>query len=457
MPPEKEWLTFAKWGEKWGNLVSISVFGQHMIIVNSVESAIDMLEKKGAIYSERPTIQMGGEMIGWKNSLALLPYGDRLKKHRRLFHQSIGSNTSLSQFYPVEEAEAHKFLKRLLISPHDLAKHIRQTAGAIILHISHGYEVRETDDPFVTLADTAVEQFSLSTAPGNFLVNFIPLLSQIPDWFPGATFKKTAREWAKTLEELIEKPHQYVRDQIAEGSAPPSFTANLLSEPDMSPEKEFDIKWSAGSLYAGGADTTVSSIYAFFKAMVLYPDIAAEAQAEIDSVIGPDRLPSFADRNDMPYVNALVLEVLRWNAVGPLGVPHMVKQDDIHNGFLIPKGALVIPNIWKMQHDPSIYSDPMTFNPKRFLGPNPELDPRHMCFGFGRRICPGRVLADASIFISCAMTLAVFNISKYVDESGQVIEPVVDQTPGTVSHPTPYQCSIKPRSQKALSLINANI
>jgi cytochrome P450 len=74
--------------------------------------------------------------------------------------------------------------------------------------------------------------------------------------------------------------------------------------------------------FAAAADIykqTVSSIYAFFKAMALYPEVAAEAQAEIDSVVGSDRLPTLADKNNLPYVNALVLEVMRWHAVAPTG------------------------------------------------------------------------------------------------------------------------------------------
>ncbi|KAJ3563157.1 hypothetical protein NP233_g9122 [Leucocoprinus birnbaumii] len=433
MPSEKEWRKFAEWGEMW-----------------------DMLEKKGSIYSERPMLQMGGELVGWKNTLVLLPYGDRFKSYRRNFHRSIGSHTSMSRFYPVEESETHKFLKRLLSTPDDLIKHIRQTAGAIILHISHGYEVEVTGDPFVELADIALEQFSLSTAPGNFIVNLVPSLSFLPDWFPGAGFKKTAREWAQTLDEMIEKPHKYVKEQIAKGIAKPSFTADLLGNSDVDAGQEFDIKWSAGSLYGGGADTS-RLFYAFFKAMVLFPDVAMNAQAEIDSVIGQDRLPSLADKTNLPYVTALALEVLRWHPVVPTGFAHVVKEDDIHNGYLIPRGTLIIPNIWKILHDPKTYASPMSFDPTRFLGPNPEPDPRQVCFGFGRRICPGRVLADASIFISCAMTLAVFDISKHVDVSGQVVEPIVDQTTGIISHPTPFRCSIKPRSEKALALINAEI
>jgi len=108
-----------------------------------------------------------------------------------------------------------------------------------------------------------------------------------------------------------------------------------------------------------------------------------------------------------------------------------------------------------MLRDPRTYPNPSEFSPDRYIGAEgkePQQDPRTICFGFGRRICPGLNLADASVFISCAMSLAVFDISKAV-ENGVEITPVVDSTPGTISHPVPYKCSIKPRSTKAAALI----
>lgn len=71
-----------------------------------------------------------------------------------------------------------------------------------------------------------------------------------------------------------------------------------------------------------------------------------KAQAEIDSVIGTNRLPSTTDRDNLPYVNAIVKEALRWHTVTPLGLPHKADEDDIFDGFLIPKGALLLPNVW---------------------------------------------------------------------------------------------------------------
>ncbi|KAG6845597.1 hypothetical protein H0H87_006650 [Tephrocybe sp. NHM501043] len=452
MPSKQEWVTFSQWGERYGHIASITLLGQPIIILNSAKTAREILDKKSHIYSDRPVMQMGGNLVGWKNTLVLLPYGDRFRRYRRMFHTVIGSRISMNQFSHTEELETRKFLRRVLTQPTDLAAHIRHTAGSIILHISYGYKVKEANDPFVKLADKAMEQFSLCTAPGAFLVDVLPILRHVPAWIPGTGFQRKASAWSATLNEMVEHPHNFVKREMAAGTALASFTSNLLEGRN---EDEFDIKWCAASLYSGGADTTVSANYAFFLAMTLYPEAAKKAHAEIDSVIGSDRLPTLEDRAHLPYVDALVKEVFRWHAVVPLGGPHSSTEDDVHDGYFIPKGSIVMANVWGLMHDPEVYADPHTFNPDRFIateGKSAEPDPRGLCFGFGRRICPGMLLADSSVFILCAMSLAVFDISKTVENS-VVIEPVHEYTEGTISHPKPYKCTIKPRSQKAASLI----
>ncbi|KAJ7283455.1 cytochrome P450 [Mycena rebaudengoi] len=457
MPSEREWETFSKWSDTFGDLCSVTVLGQPLIIIGSAKVAIDLLDKRSAIYSDRPVCTMGGELVGWKNTLVLLPYGDRFRRFRRLFHNIIGSRAAIKQFLPVQDVEARRFLRRVLAKPDDLSKHVRKTAGAIILRISHGYEVKENNDPFVELAERATEQFSLSTAPGGFMVDVIPALQHVPTWFPFTGWRVKATAWAATLNELVEQPYKYVKDKMAAGTAPVSFTSTLLEPKHLTEEEEFDIKWSSASLYSAGADTTVSAVYSFFLAIALHPEVQAKAQSEIDTVVGNDRLPTFTDRGDLPYVEAIVKEVLRWNTVVPTGVPHRATQDDIYEGYFIPKGSLVLANMHRITHDPRTYADPFTFNPDRFIdspGRPAETDPRNTCWGFGRRICPGMHLADASLYISCVMSLAVFDISKCV-ENGQIIEPLNDRTTGTISHPMPFRCSIKPRSEKAIELIQA--
>ncbi|KAH6915204.1 cytochrome P450 [Coprinopsis sp. MPI-PUGE-AT-0042] len=457
MPSEQEWFTFAHWGEQYGDICSVTVFGQPLVILNSAKAAWDMLDKKSSIYSDRPVLEMGGELVGWKNTLALLPYGDRFRRYRKLFHQLIGSSYAMSRFWPIEEDEMRRFLRRVIARPDNLSSHIRRSIGTIVLKITYGYDVKETRDPLVELAERATEQFSIATAPGGHLVDVMPALRHLPVWFPGAGFLQRAEDWSKTLRQMVEQPFAFVRQQMAAGIAQSSFTSVALESKEMNAEELWDLKWSAASVYSGAADTTVSSLYAFFLAMTKYPEVARKAQREIDAVVGSDRLPGFADRDHLPYLNALVKEVLRWNAVVPTAVPHRVMEDDIHNGYLIPKGALVIPNIWKLTHDPRTYKDPMVFNPDRFLtteGRPAELDPREVCFGFGRRTCPGAHMADSTLFIMCATALAVLDVSKSI-ENGVVIEPIHENTTGTISHPKPFRCSIKPRSEKAVALIQS--
>ncbi len=108
-------------------------------------------------------------------------------------------------------------------------------------------------------------------------------------------------------------------------------------------------------------------------------------------------------------------------------------------------------------HDPDVYHDPMTFKPERFLpteGTIPEPDPHLYAFGFGRRICPGRILADNSLYLNIAQSVAVFSIGKAI-EHGNEIEPVIKFEPGVVSHPVPFKNRIKPRSSHHESLIRS--
>lgn len=80
--------------------------------------------------------------------------------------------------------------------------------------------------------------------------------------------------------------------------------------------------------------------------MALHPEMQAKAQAEIDAVIGNSRLPTISDRAHLPYVNAVINEILRYGDIVPQGVPHRMRTDDVHEGYLIPKDSWIITNIW---------------------------------------------------------------------------------------------------------------
>lgn len=80
--------------------------------------------------------------------------------------------------------------------------------------------------------------------------------------------------------------------------------------------------------------------------MAHFPTVQQKAQIEIDRVVGSDRLPQFEDRDELPYVNALVKEILRWHPVVPVNIAHVSSEDDICEGYTIPKGSSVLANLW---------------------------------------------------------------------------------------------------------------
>jgi len=334
--------------------------------------------------------------------------------------------------------------------------HLRKLTGGIILKLTYGYQVQDGEDPLVNLIEKANTNFNAATIPGAFPVDFFPILKHLPEWFPGSGFLQTARLWAKDTAAMVDVPYSFTKREMAAGNAFPSFVSNSLENgSSLSPEDIRDVKFTASSMYGGGADTTVSAEYAFFLAMVLYPDVQEKAHAELDTVIGEGRLPGFSDQPHLPYINAIVTEVLRWNSVAPTGVPHMASEDGFVGGYYIPKGSLILTNLWGMLHDPETYPDPFRFDPERHIatpGKDAQRDPRNICFGYGRRICPGMYLGEASLFACIAASLTVFNIEKAV-VNGVPIVPVHESTSGIISYPKPFQCVIKPRSQRAASLI----
>jgi len=223
--------------------------------------------------------------------------------------------------------------------------------------------------------------------------------------------------------------------------------------PDIPADEEEVIRNTAATALTGGTDTTVSYLTSFMLAMVVYPEVQRKAQAELDTVIGTGRLPTFEDRKNLPYINALCNEIIRWLPVLPIGVPHWVSEDDVYGDYFIPKGSVVIANEWAMLHDENVYgAEPDKFIPERFL--QPGIKEPTAAFGHGRRFCPGRFMADNSIFIVVTHILAIFNVSLPQDDHGNDITVEVSVTPDLIVHPEPFKCSIKPRSASAEKLLS---
>ncbi|KAH8696212.1 cytochrome P450 [Talaromyces proteolyticus] len=452
-PGEIEAHHWAKHKDLYGPISSVTVMGQTMVIINDAQIAIDILEKRSMKYSTRPRRVFAGEMLGWEHSLGLLPHDNRFRNTRKVMGREIGSQSTAANYDKSQEIEAAHFLLRLLDDPAGIMDHIKKSsAGSLALRILYGYIAEPfTDDPLIDLVEKAMDIFAHATVPGAFVVDLIPFLKFVPEWVPGMGFKKLAKKWRPLMTDMNIKPYAFVKHQINQGADETSFTARLIKAGETSPDVISINQWSASALFGGAGDTIVGSMQCFFLAMGMFPEVQQKAQEEIDLQIGHHRLPTVSDRAKLPYIEALVREVLRWHPISPIPLAHVSEEDDLYQGYFIPKGSMMLANVWQFTHNPDVYSDPEAFKPERYLPDDvhrPEPDPRKYVFGFGRRVCPGRILGENALYINIAQTLAVFKISTKDDTTYRF-------TPGTISRPEPFECIVKPRSPQHESLIRS--
>ncbi|KAF8876756.1 cytochrome P450 [Infundibulicybe gibba] len=457
LPKQYAWLHYAKMAETYGEIIHLNIFGRPLIILNSMKATTELLDKRSANYSDRPRLIMADELVGLNWDLAHMHYSDRWRVHRKTFNQYF-QQRAIPDYHPVLNEATATLLHSLAATPEDFITHVRQHSGAIILRVVYGYDVRASHDHYVSLAGKAVQGLLQVVSTGKFLVDFLPVLKHVPEWMPGAGFKRKAKEWAQNMKELREAPFDLFKEGMARGNNVPCFVHDNLEQmknaAQNDPEREEIIKNCAGIAYLAGADTTISMVLTWMLAMAHYPEVQRRAYEEMVAVVGKSRLPDFKDRPHLPYMEAMVTEALRWNPITPMAVPHRAVADDVYEGYLIPEGATVLGNAWAILHDPAIYPEPYEFQPERYLTePKPPHPGSIGVFGFGRRACPGRYLGTSSGWIAIASILSAFHITKSVDANGKTVEPPIEYTDGLIVLPKPFKISITPRSRESLEFI----
>ena len=458
IPTDNPEFAYMRWSKEHdSDILYFNVLGQPIVVLNSVRHAADLLDKRGANYCDRPRFVLFEEM-GWGRTLTFLRWGPMFRMHRRILQKSF-QNSNIVQYRALQQREAAVMLKGVLNRPLKWENIMRRFATAVILGIGFGIKIESDDDPFIQVAADASYALAHGGAPAGTPVDFFPFLRWLPSWCHDRSLK-FARKWAFAIRNLHDKPYEVV---AASGERAQSLIQSMLDQREEQmrkgdiPELEIeDVKGAAAAVYAAGQDTTWSTMMVLVLNMVLHPEIQLKAQQELDKVVGRDRLPTFDDRPQLRYIDYVVQETLRWCPVSPIGLPHRSLHDDVYEGYFIPAGSFVYANARAMTHDERVYQKPDDFDPDRYAPPEKgggrEPYPIGQ-FGFGRRICVGKHLAEANIWIVTAVLLSTMTFEKARDEEGQEITPVVELTNGLTSHPKQFPCRIRPRDERSARVI----
>ncbi|KAG0700751.1 cytochrome P450 [Suillus ampliporus] len=460
---------FAEWRSLYGDVIYLEALHQRVLVLNSFEAANELLSRRSLIYSDRPILVMLGGLMGLDQSFPLLGYCAAWKYQRKLVHFALNA-VAVKKYSTLQANAVELFLDSLIDSPSDFISQLRLASGRIGLSITYGVPVKSPESmKFLAELEIMMATIGKGMMPGACLVDLLPWLRYIPSWVPFNHIHAIATEGHARLLRVVGRPFEYVKQQISSGLPNMSFTATCL-QLEGSSEMEHHVRWAAGSMYGAGGETTrfqclnqichsdyleiqtMGAILSFIFAMALYPDIQKKIKTELDRVVGYGQLPTLDHRSCLPYVNAAIKEMMRWDPLIPLCLPHYTSDKDTYQGFHVPKGTIVLPNIWAISRDEISGIPPETFAPERFLDTCVEktaIDPYTYAFGFGRRICPGRFLADNSIFLFVTGLMATFNISPALEPDER--HTLLLGTPfrqGLVRFPESFRVCILPRSEK---------
>jgi cytochrome P450 len=407
------WLASPQRKDEYGEMMYVSAFGQGVLVINSQRVAVDLLEKRSNIHSDRPKYISAGEILTRHLELPMTPYGSLWRRLRRVTVEGY-SKSAVPEFYPIQGREALMLALALIKNPPDTEKHLQRHGSSIMLSVNyHLPPVDSEDDPIIVGVMKHVERLMHETQPGSRLVEFFTWMRYIPSRF--AKWKRDAEYWfvqdTLTFERLLGK----VTNDLANGIDRPCFAASVLQNPSKHDLSQREQAWLVGGMLVAGSETSSTALLWWLLAMIAYPEVQNRAHAELDEVVGSARPPTFADLPSLPYIRAMVKETLRWSPIVPLGVPHASSADDWYEGKFIPKGTICVQNMRVINYEPDVFgTDAGDFNPGRYLEGGKEkvrvrvLDGReegHMAFGFGRRICPGRYVAEGTLAIDIATLL----------------------------------------------------
>ncbi|KAH9929104.1 cytochrome P450 [Epithele typhae] len=415
LPMSWPWIAYQQLGLVHGDVIHFRALGQSVIVLNSAAAISEYLDKHTANTADRAQSLMV-ELTGNGHNLGLMRYGQRWRDHRRVFWQYFHRDAARS-YQQTQRAVAHIFLEKLLASPLLLEQHIRYAFAGSVIHVAYGIDyTSDASDKYSDAMRTAIVSIVDGLVPGKFMVQYFPFLRHLPSWLPGTGWQRQLAQWREENHSAITMPYEYARNEMnhrkdVNESMVGRHINSLTRAGDVSAQDEEILK-----------NTNLLSLHGGFLALSLYPEVVKKAQEELDVVVGPHRLPAFDDEPSLVYVKAVIMEIMRWHNVLPLGVAHGTTNDDTWRGWFIPAGTLIQPNVWACMNDPQMFPNPREFCPERFIKDGaidtPSSTPWCSSSGtegeFG-----GETLRRAGLFINIASVLHVFDISGPLDANGK--------------------------------------
>ncbi|KAH8716738.1 cytochrome P450 2C31 [Phaeosphaeriaceae sp. PMI808] len=374
--PLNNWLTSLA---QYGEMVTLHMGSQTWVMLNSDRVVTELIAKRGKITNERPHMPIASDLIS-NGKRTVIRQEQEWREGRRVMHQLL-SGSSLKLYAGMQELESIDMLSHYLQDPKLWFAHNYRYSTSVLYRIVMGYPLNKTRAQLDDYQRVTIEFF---TSINQIWVDFFPAFSKLPHFLQpwrsfyvqmGAFHRHVFAEWWRPI-----------KAAVTNGSAPPSFVRDILLHPD--------------TRYTGNDE----------EAMYLATSKRAREEVEKVCTDGENiRLPRMSDLSEMPYIAAMIKEVLRWRPTVPIVPPHQLTENLEIDGHFIPAGTSLLINSIALSNEIDNSGD---FIPERWIdGTDTRTTHNFWGFGGGRRICVGWRVAEQALFIAFARLLYCFEMA----------------------------------------------
>ncbi|XP_006778968.2 PREDICTED: cytochrome P450 2U1 [Myotis davidii] len=431
----------------YGNIYSFFVGPYLVVVLNDFHSVREALVQQAEAFSDRPRMPLVSRVTKEKG-VVFARYGPVWRQQRKFSHSTLRHFGLGKLSLEPKIIEEFKYVKKEMQKhggdPFDPFPIVHNAISNIICLMCFGRRFDYTNSEFRKMLNFISRGLEVCLNSQLQLVNVCSWLYYLP-FGPFKEFRVIENDILNFLKRII-KEHRESLDVENPRDYIDMYLLHVDEEKKNNSNSSFDedyLLYIIGDLFVAGTDTTSNSLLWCLLYMSLNPDIQEKVHEEIERVIGADRVPSLTDKAQMPYTEATIMEVQRLTMVVPLSIPHMTSEKTVLQGYTIPKGTVIIPNLWAVHRDPAIWEKPDDFNPNRFLDDQGQLIKREtfIPFGIGKRVCMGEQLAKMELFLTFVSLMQSFTFALPKDSQ----KPLLTGKYGLTLAPHPFNIIISKR------------
>ncbi|XP_024535166.1 flavonoid 3'-monooxygenase-like [Selaginella moellendorffii] len=425
--------------KKYGPIMYMELGSRPHVIISSPAMAREVLKDHDVEFASRPQFHTFFKNVSHDyNDLVFAPHGERWKMLRRVSGTEIFAAGRVNHFSGIRKRELAAFASIIEKSAaageaFDLTALLHELFTNLMTSVLFGQKFYNSDTPVTLEAEAyrAVWDTIIAESERLYIGDFIPALRWVD---------KVKRSEHRLKNQIIPAVENFLnaivkqhKESFVAENPPRDFVDVMLSLGGENKMDDMAIIALLQNLLVAGTNTSKGTVEWAMSEMIRCPGVQKKAHEELDRIVGRNRCLEETDLKDLPYIQAIVKEVLRLHPLATTGLPHSNPATSQLAGYTIPANTTLLVNIWGIHHDPANWSDPESFCPERFLGSDHSVLGNHfdlIPFGSGRRRCVGMPLAIPHVSLTLAYLLHRF---EWRMPDGQEID--MEETTGLATMP----------------------